>query len=271
MHIKTFIEKKVLGKRIQLYRVLLIFSGLFAFIPLWSQQVKIENLAFFDNKEYHFGFFLGANQMLYTIKTQPDFENNYYNQSQIPEFNADIARILNIGAAPTIGFTVGIISDLRLGENFNLRFTPDLQFGERKLIYDIETIYRGDTDTIFGYEKRMSSTLLNFPLTLKYKGKRLNNMRPYLFLGGRATMDLGAQASKTINENERDITIKLYRDDIYAEFGVGFDFYFNWFKMSTEIKMSYGLSNVLFYENNIWVDPILSLSSKVFQFNITFE
>lgn len=271
MHIKSFIEKKVLKKRVYLYRILIVFLGFIILTPARSQQVKIENLPFFDNKEYHFGFFLGVNQMLFTVKTKPDFQNEYYLQSQFPEYNSDIARVLDIGVVPTYGFNVGIISDLKLSNHFNLRFTPELQFGERILAYDIEYIYRGNTDTIFGHEKRISSTLLNFPLTLKYKGNRINNMRPYLLLGGKLSMDLGAQATKTVNANERDITVKLFRDDVYAEAGVGFDFYFNWFKMSTEIKMSYGLSQMMLFEKNIWADPIQSISSKVFQFNLTFE
>lgn len=255
----------------QKYRVVLILIGLLSFNTLWGQQAKIGNLTFFDDKEYHFGFFLGANQMLYTLKTKADFENTIYLQNQIPEFNADQAQVLKIGVKPTLGFTIGIISDMRLGRYFNLRFTPDLQFGERLLTYDIQTEYRGVSETIIGYEKRIPSTLLNFPISLKYKGMRMHNTRPYLIVGGRVTMDLGSQASKTINENERDITIKLYRDDIYAEVGVGFDFYFNWFKMSTELKMSYGIRDVLLHENNIWVDPIESLNSKLFQFSVTFE
>lgn len=261
-----------MGALNQKYRIVLILTGLLSFSTLWGQQVKIENLTFFDKKEYHFGFFLGVNQMLYTIKTKADFENIPYTRNQIPEFPAiDSAKVLKIGAAPTFGFTIGIISDLRLGKYFNLRFTPNLQFGERLLLYDIQTYNGAVTATIIGYEKRVPSTLLNFPINLKYKGIRMHNMRPYLIVGGRLTMDLGAQASKTINENEQDITIKLYRDDIYAEAGVGFDFYFNWFKMSTELKMSYGLRDVLLHENNIWVDPIEHLNSKLFQFSVTFE
>jgi len=242
-----------------------------SFNSLWAQQAKINNLTFFDDKEYHFGFFLGANQMLYTLKTKTDFEQTIYLQDQIPELNADRAQVLKIGAKPTFGFTIGIISDMRLGKYFNLRFTPDLQFGERLFTYDIRTEYRGELDTIIGFEKRIPSTLLNFPISIKYKGIRMHNSRPYIIVGGRVTLDLGSQASKTVNENERDITVKLYRDDIYAEAGVGFDFYFNWFKMSTQLKMSYGIRDVLLHEDNIWVDPIESLNSKLFQFSVTFE
>lgn len=261
----------MIKNKIHIYRAIIILIGIFAIGPLWSQQSKVQNLITFDDKEYHFGFFLGTNQMLFTINTKQNFSEKYYTGNQIPEFPAiDSAQVLKFGAKPTLGFTIGIISDMRLGKYFNLRFTPNLQFGERILTYDLQT-YSGTSVTKIGYEKRIPSTLLNFPIILKYKGMRMHNIRPYLIVGGRVTMDLGSQASKTINENERDITIKLYRDDIYAEAGVGFDFYFNWFKMSTELKMSYGIRDVLLHEDNIWVDQIESLNSKLFQFSVTFE
>lgn len=259
-------------KRINIYRGILIFVGLMMFGPVKSQHAEIIlNLPNFDEKEYHFGFYLGMNQMLYTLKTKTDFENTLYNNAQFPEEEVKWAKVSKIGAAPTTGFTIGIITDLRLGKYFNLRFTPDLQFGERVLLYDIlfEDL-QSNVETV-QFEKRVPSTFLNFPMAVKYKGMRIRNVRPYLIAGARYTMDLGAQATKTIEGNEQDVTIKLFRDDFYAEVGVGFDFYFNWFKMSTEIKMSYGLRDVLLHEDYIWTDPIESLSSKLFQFNISFE
>ncbi len=264
----------MLKKRINIYRIVLLFIGLIWINTLWSQRVKIENLVVFDDKEYHFGFFFGASQMLYTIKTKQKFENIDYKLAQFPEIKKEIewARVTKIGAAPTIGFTIGIISDFRLGKYFNLRFTPDLQFGERVLHYDIEIKDLNSTLETQQYQKRVPSTLLNFPLAIKYKGMRMRNVRPYLIVGGHYTMDLGAQANKTEpNSEAKVITIKLFRDDIYAEAGVGFDFYFNWFKMSTELKMSYGIFDVLSHESYIWTDPIERLNSKLFQFNVTFE
>ncbi len=251
--------------------MVLLFVGFMWINNLWSQRVKMENLVVFDDKEYHFGFFFGANQMLYTINTRDNFENTPYSQVDRKELDAGTAKATKIGAAPTLGFTVGIISDLRLGKYFNLRFTPNLEFGERILNFDIHYSLNNVPDSLIGYKKRVPSTLLNFPLAIKYKGMRSHNMRPYLLVGGRVSLDLGAQASKTIEGNENVVTIKLFRDDIYAEAGFGFDFYFNWFKMSTELRMSYGLRDIILHEDNIWVGPIESMRSKVFQFNVTFE
>jgi len=209
--------------------------------------------------------------MHYSLKLKPGFTNFTYYQDQIPEFNADSAYLRNIESIPQIGFTVGIVSDLRLGKYFNLRFTPELLFSERSLQYTILTYYRNKPVLIEDYKKRVPSTHLNFPFYLKYKGVRLHNARPYVFVGVKFVMDLAAQAGKSENENESDVVIKLYRSDIAFEAGVGFDFYYNWFKMGKELRMSYGTKNLLKSEDNIYTDPIESIHSKIFQLIFTFE
>jgi len=236
-----------------------------------SQSRTVPNQPRYDKKKIHFGFYLGGNQMHYSLKLKPGFTNFTYYQDQIPEFNADSAYLRNIESIPQIGFTVGIVSDLRLGKYFNLRFTPELLFSERSLQYTILTYYRNKPVLIEDYKKRVPSTHLNFPFYLKYKGVRLHNARPYVFVGVKFVMDLAAQAGKSENENESDVVIKLYRSDIAFEAGVGFDFYYNWFKMGIELRMSYGTKNLLKSEDNIYTDPIESIHSKIFQLIFTFE
>jgi hypothetical protein len=240
-------------------------------LEAYGQKNKVPNQPKYDLKKVHFGFYLGINQMLFSLKMKPGFTNFTYYQEQIPEFNADSAWLKNVEPVPQSGFTVGIVSDLRLGKYFNLRFTPELLFSERRLKYEILTYYRGEAELIKDYEKRIPSTHLNFPFYLKYKGVRLHNARPYVFVGFKFALDLASQANKDQNLNERDVVIKLNRFDYVFEAGVGFDFYFNWFKMSTELRMSYGITNVLKQEDNIYTDPIESIHSKIFQLIFAFE
>jgi len=209
--------------------------------------------------------------MLFSLKMRPGFNHFTYYQDQIPEFNADSAYLRNAEPIPQLGFTIGVVSDLRLGKYFNLRFTPELLFSERRISYNILTYYRGKPVLIENFQKKVPSTHLNFPFYLKYKGVRMHNARPYVFIGVKFVMDLAAQAGKKEDQNERDVVIKLYRSDIAFETGVGFDFYFNWFKMGTELRMSYGLNDVLKNEDNIYTDPIESLHSRIFQLVFTFE
>lgn len=237
---------------------------------VWSQSRTIPNQPRYDKKKYHFGFYLGANQMLYNIKMKPGFTNFTYYQEQVPEINADSAYLRNVEPQPQLGFTIGIVSDLRLGKYFNLRFTPELLFSERKLNYTMLTYYRS-VPQLVNIEKKVPSTHLNFPFYLKYKGVRLHNVRPYVFIGVKFVMDLAAQAGKEEDVTEQEVVVKLYRSDVAFEAGVGFDFYFNWFKMGTELRMSYGMKNVLKNEDNIYTDPIESIHSKIFQLVFTFE
>ena len=56
-----------------------------------------------------------------------------------------------------------------------------------------------------------------------------------------------------------------------GDIGLGFDFYNNWFKLGVELKMSYGVRDILRHEDNIYTDVIESLNSKTFTLGFTFE
>jgi hypothetical protein len=59
------------------------------------------------------------------------------------------------------------------------------------------------------------------------------------------------------------------RSDLGVEVGVGFDFYTTYFKFGTEVKMGYGLFNILKSGGeNIGTDQ---LKNKIFQLSFTFE
>ena len=170
-----------------------------------------------------------------------------------------------IRAEPELGFNIGIVSNLRLGDHFDLRFIPTLSFGERNLIYTL-----AKNDTIFlDVPKKIESTYLDFPFNLKFKSNRVNNFRAYVLTGVKFSIDLASQAKNKDTEDE--IHVKLYKNDYSFEVGVGFEFYATFFKFGTELKMSYGVRDLLKRENNIFTDGIDRLSSKIFQISLTFE
>ena len=117
--------------------------------------------------------------------------------------------------------------------------------------------------------KGITSTLVEFPLELKYKSRRLNNVAAYVLGGVKYSIDLASQ--KKAQQNSSDITVKLNRHDISLELGVGFDFYTTYFKFGTELKMGYGLNNLIIRESNIYTNSIDQLRSKVFLLSFTFE
>jgi hypothetical protein len=226
----------------------------------------------YDQDMFHFGFVLGVNQSLLTMRVIPDLSTHMFDPSYMPDILPlpDSGRILSITNTSTPGFVVSIVSDMRMGSHFDLRFIPSLAFGDRSLLYTIE-IYRGNRDSLVSTTKKVPSTYINFPLELKFKSDRYNNFRAYLLTGFQYTLDLASQAKKREQKSNGEKIVKFNANDFYAEAGVGFDFYNEWFKFGIELKMMYGLMDVLKRENNIYTDGIASLKSKIFQVSFTFE
>ncbi len=237
-------------KKVVFYIVLIALLANFSSTK--AQRTRMPNNPNYDLKPYHFGFLLGLNNMDFTLKN-------------VQELNTSIDTLYGIEPSPKLGFNVGILANLRLGEYFDLRFTPTLSFGERNINYFIKF-----NNTVFSeVNKKIESTYLEFPLELKYKSKRLINSRAYLIGGAKYILDLASQAKK--KEENEEIIVKLRRDDIMLSLGVGFDFYLTYFKFATELKMSWGMKNLLIYENNVYTDGIERLRNKMLQISFTFE
>lgn len=250
-----------------------LFSFIFS-VTAFSQINKVPNLKLYDFEQLHFGFILAANEMDFMLKPKEDLYLTYWDS--IPN-DGDLrgaygARIFGIRANPSIGFSVGIVGDLRLGNYFNVRFIPTLSFGRRELEYDVKLYDEEKTpilnDSIFTVVKQINSTFLEFPLFLKYKSKRDHNMRAYVIGGMKISLDLASQANK---DEDFNYDPKLFRTDTYGMVGAGLDFYMNWFKFGVELSMSYGLRDMLLREGNLYTDSIESLRSKVFMITFTFE
>lgn len=229
----------------------------------------VPNLPHFDLAKYNFGFYLGVNITYFTITPQDNFSQITYTGKQIIDLFADSARVINFEGKSGPGFTVGMVSQLRLTEHLDLRFVPGLQFGERSIQYDIMYFKNGDTLYV-EKPKNSISTFIEVPLHLKFKGDRIHNFRPYVFFGPTMKFDLASQLKKK-DTNMNELRIKLNSFDAAIDAGVGFDIYTNWFKFSAQFNMSYGLLNILHQEDNIYSMSIKSLTNKIMQITITFE
>lgn len=239
-----------------------------------GQKEMVVNMPMYDKESlFHFGFVLGGDMSYVTITPIKDLNTRVFDSTYLPDILPlpDSARLLSITSTPTPGFVISIVCNMHLGDNFDLRFIPSLSFGDRNLIYSLETYKNGKTKLTGNITKSVPSTYINFPLEVKFKSKRYNNFRAYLMGGVQYTLDLASQAKKREQKNSEQKIVKFNQNDLYAEAGVGFDFYNEWFKFGLEFKMLYGLFDVLKRENNIYTDGIESLKSKIFQISLTFE
>jgi len=265
-------------KHHKVLRALLIIVTILFGAGLKAQVNKVPNLKLYDYEKLHFGFIISGNQMDFTLKPVSNLQQLYFKGRELPEFDlgyadVDSAQVYGVLPLANVGFTVGIVGDLRLGEYFNLRFIPSLAFGRRDLRYDTR-LYRNpslypESDTIrVVLKQKIQSTFIEFPLLLKYKSKRVHNFRAYVTGGVKFGFDLASQAHKT---EENNYEPKLLRTDTYGVLGGGIEFYMNWFKLGVELTMSYGSRDILLREGNMYTNSIESLRSKVFMFTFTFE
>jgi len=253
-----------------LRKVFLVVAGALFFLSSFDlfSQGQVTNLPKFDHAKYHFGFSVGMNQMLMTIKPASDLNTRIYSSDQTPEIYVDSSMLLAVNSDPTIGFIIGINGDIRLGRHFNLRFVPDLSFGERYVNYSILG-YRADSTVVIDVKKNIGSVYIDFPFYVKYRSKRQNNKAAFILAGAQYSLDIASNARK--RDLSGQVVVKLKKNDIYALVGVGFDFYNPWFKMGVELRMAYGLFDMLKMDNTIYTQGISKMNSKVFQLCFTFE
>lgn len=235
-------------------KVITAFYGIIFFIlpafPSFAQRNKIESLPKYDQQIIHFGFMLGINRTDFVIK-------------RIGAFN-QLDSLYVVEVRPQSGFNLGIVSNLRLGDNFDLRFVPDLAFSERDLDY-----YFYVNDKLEGITtKKIESTFLEFPVELKFKSNRVGNYRVYVLGGAKYSIDMVSQAKV---ENKDKEFVRLDRNDYGYTIGAGFDFYMQLFKLSLEAKMYHGVNNLLVSDLKIFSSSLSSLKSKIFLISLTFE
>ncbi len=207
--------------------------------------------------------------MNFSLKVNEDLIGYPLINGEIYELSdADYSTLMSVNSVPMPGFTVGIVSNLKLAPLFDLRFIPSLAFGERKLSYSFIKNNNGE-DVPIDVRKSIRSTHIDLPCYLKFKSKRANNFRTYVMSGMKFTYDLAANSKKN-KENNQDL-LRLKKQDLLFESGVGFEFYMAYFKLSVELKMSYGFFNLIDSTDNIFADGITSIKSKLFQLSFNFE
>lgn len=231
-------------------KLLFLVSFILCVFSAAAQRDKVENQPKYDKQPMHFGFMLGLNKTDFVI-------------SRIGEFT-HLDSLYVVEVVPTSGFNLGIVSNLRLAENFDLRFVPDLAFSERDLIYSFYVSGVEESEVT----KKIESTFLEFPFELKFKSNRVGNYRIYTLGGAKYSIDMVSQAK--VANKDKDF-VRLSKNDFGYTIGAGIDFYMERFKLAIEAKMYHGVKNLLVPDTKIFSSSLNSLHSKIWLISITFE
>ena len=229
--------------------VIFLFLFVSAIVPSFAQKEaekrKVINLPNFDDRRMHFGFYLALNYSTYRIK-RSDF------MAQHPD------SIISVSPTGTPGFTLGFIFNVRLGDYVDLRLVPGVGFYERYVDYQFPV--KGKVRQV------MESTMAEFPLLLKLKSERRGNTRMYFLVGGKYSMASGLRRKDKKPEELRGVN-----SDISLEYGFGFDIYYEYFKLSPEIRFSHGLTNAIVNDQNKYANALKRISTHTVTISFHFQ
>ena len=214
-----------------------------------------------DGEPFHFGFTFQFISAEYKIIKQDYWRNPFPD----PEGSDNKPPLKSISSPLSPGFGLGFVSNYRLGNNADVRFTPALSFSDRLIDYnyDLEEDYK---------QQKVQSTLVDFPLGIKLKSNRRKNFRAYMLGGMKYSVDIISKKKTDDADNIwTEKLVKNNRNILWYEAGIGFDLYFEFFKLSPEIKLANSLNSVLKPEEHPYSAPIDKLFLRNLQFSLYFE
>jgi len=212
---------------------------------------KIRNLENFDKQTLSWGFFLGLNSY--------DYQFNY--EEDMPDILVETS----------MGFSVGLVSDLRINEYLNLRFEPGLFITQRNLQYD-PSYFNGLTFTDTDLLREVKSTYVHFPLLLKVSTKRINNFKPFI-IGGLST-SLNLSSNENNPDDNKAGEFRTKKNVLFYELGFGIDFYNQYFKFTPSIRGIFGFNDELVRDkdpNSPWTGNITTMKTRGIFINLTFQ
>lgn len=242
-------ENPIIRHRHFIYRIQIIILclSLTAIMKVSAQYSIMEHDDQNMSRKFHFGVAIGYNKSDYKIT----LDSNFIVQK----------NILNVKTIKGPGFNLGIVTDYHIGKYFDLRLIPALSFGEKSIKYT-------QKDSTLPVVKTIESVYLEFPFLLKYKSKPYKNTRMYAIAGLKYSIDMQSNATARRAEN----LIKVKQDDYLFEYGIGIELHMPMAIIAPEIKISYGLTNVLQNDDLLIYSSILSrLRTRTFLFTIHLE
>lgn len=213
-----------------------------------------------DLKDFSGGFSFSYVSSYYKIDRKPEWRQPFFDENGVKVTDA----LTNISSEDSPGFAVGFLGRYRLSEHLEARFMPALIFADRSVTYQYADQSQDQT-------KQVRATVVDLPLQLKLKSNRLGDYRAYLIAGLKYSRALGNKENADDNAAPTAKLLKTINGYGSYEVGIGCDIYFEFFKLSPEIKISNSFGNLLLRENNAFAAPINSLSLHTVMFSLHFE
>lgn len=227
----------------------LIIISLFLCQQVDAQKFR-GNYNFYDfsQKNYYFGITLALNNSSFKPFRSKDFLQS-----------DSIFTVESLGGP---GFNLGIVTNLKIGDYFDIRFLPTLSFAERNIRYD-----KNNRLAPFS-QRKIEQVLVEMPFHVRYKSAPFRDIRLFVIAGIKYSFDV-ASDSRT---RQAESIVKIAPSDFSVEYGAGIQFFFPYFIFSPEFKVSHGIGNSLIFNQNLEESTVLEkLLSRTFTISFHFE
>ena len=230
---------------------LIILTLISVSASLHAAAQKVLYLEDHDSKPYYFGITLSAAQARFHTEHHPYF---------LQQDTVMVAQPARSG-----GFALGLLATARLSQRFEGRFNPQLMFAERNLAYILKY---PDRDMGAEVTQKVESVIVTFPLQVKFRSDRIGNFRVYMLGGGKVDYDLASNA----RARKAESLVKIQNMDYGVEAGMGFNFYFQSFIFSPEVKISRGFNNIHSLDPHLKYSNVFDkIQSRMIFFSIHLE
>ena len=251
----------------QLTRLALV-AGLLAILPSVAQaqrkarsrinrtakgvvkSVIVQNLPAYDERWFHPGMYVS-------------FSGSKFNLEQSTYYVANKWVTANSIISPSLG--VGFIADARLGgpeSPFILRFCPGVNFQTRSIEFR-PTGYPAPESIV---TQNINSTVMQFPILLKYQSDRRRNSRMYMIAGLNPSLTASNRRSDPLHN-----VLRAEGSDLTLEYGVGLELFYPLFKLAPEIRFSHGLKNLLVPRNDVFSRSLQYMSTNAVTLYINIQ
>ena len=190
---------------------------------------RVQHKPYIDLRPMHFGIHVGLHMQ------DVEFENVGTQLITDEEGIVHEELILCDADKWNPGFSVGVLGEMRLTNNFSLRIAPTMHFGAKHLTF-LNTKSVDERVEPYRQIQDLKNTYVSLPIDIKFAAPRWNNHRPYIIAGINPMLNLTG--------GDQDI-IRLKRYSTMMEVGLGCDFYLPFFKLIPELKFCFGLSDAL--------------------------
>lgn len=216
------------------------------FLSFTTSSLLGQNVAhYYDLRKFNLGFAMGLN--LADVR----FQRLDYNASPQNPVKTVFATIVP-------GLNLGLITNTRLSDHLDFRFIPTVSLQQRNF-----TFHSNDST----FKRKLEASYLDLPFGFKLKSDAWNDLRVYIYLGGKYSINL--MSDKKVKSDPS--LIKIDRTDWSIEFASGIDIYGDRVKLTPEIKYSIGLKNI--YIPDIEERPVQEyvLTSQSLTISLYFE